>query len=469
MKRKLITGALTLPMLLATGIGQTAENEVQDQLNAIEKRLDRIDDKAQNQIKSVSESAFKLQDRFKINGFASFGVNTSDEDSFSPYFTEINNKESYLEDSIVGIQMTFKVNEKLDAVTQLIAEAKDGYNLEAEWAYLSYQVNDNWKVRAGRLRVPFYAASEYLDVGYAYPWARPPLEVYSTIPFKSYNGIDTFYNFNVSGFDITLQAMHGIENFTNPTGDFDTIMTGAYLNVNYDDFSFRIGRTHATINGAFESDIAGSIGLPDGVSEDLFNAFLAGLIEDTAEVDRVREAIFSDPVLGGFVTNLMTHPDEAATLFDLFTLSRFDVDYSNIGLNYDNGSLVVLTEATDLAYSDVELTRIYGGYVTAGYRFNQWLPYVTVARTYTTEEADYTKVFGPLLASSMESLGFSPMEQTTYSAGLRWDVKQGASIKAQWDHVTDLAGTAGLQTASEVGTLPDNGINIYSLVIDAVF
>lgn len=436
MKRKLITGALTLPMLLATGIGQTAENEVQDQLNAIEKRLDRIDDKAQNQIKSVSESAFKLQDRFKINGFASFGVNTSDEDSFSPYFTEINNKESYLEDSIVGIQMTFKVNEKLDAVTQLIAEAKDGYNLEAEWAYLSYQVNDNWKVRAGRLRVPFYAASEYLDVGYAYPWARPPLEVYSTIPFKSYNGIDTFYNFNVSGFDITLQAMHGIENFTNPTGDFDTIMTGAYLNVNYDDFSFRIGRTHATINGAFESDITGSL---------------------------------PGPILEDFYTIAAEYPEETATLFNIFALSSFDVDYSNIGLNYDNGRLVVLTEATDLAYSDAELTRIYGGYVTAGYRFNQWLPYVTVARTYTTEEADYTKVFGPLLASSMESIGFSSMEQTTYSTGLRWDVKQGVSIKAQWDHVTDLAGTAGLQTASEAGTLPDNGINIYSLVIDAVF
>jgi len=430
MKRKLITGALTLPMLLATGIGQAAENEVQDQLNAIEKRLDRIDDKAQNQIKSVSESAFKLQDRFKINGFASFGVNTSDEEKFTPYFTQINDKESYLEDSILGIQMTFKVNDKLDAVAQLIAEAKEDYNLKAEWAYLSYQVNDDWKVRAGRLRVPFYAASEYLDVGYAYPWARPPLEIYTTIPFKSYNGFDTFYNFNASGFDITLQAMHGIEHFTNPTGAFDTIMTGAYVNVNYDDFSFRVGRTHATINGEFAA--------PDGALEQF---------EALAEF----------------------FPEEVAAVVDIFSLKAFDVDYSGIALGYDNGSLLILTEATDLVYNDVDLTRIFAANATIGYRYNQWLPYVGVSRTYTTEEANYTKVFGAMIVEATGSIGFAPMEQTTYSAGLRWDIKQGVSIKTQWDHITDLADTTGLLASNEMGATPDNGINIYSLVIDAVF
>lgn len=472
MKRKLITGALTLPILLATGIGQTAENEVQNQIDAIEKRLDKLDNKAQRQIKSVSESAFKLQDRFKINGFASIGVNTSDEDNFTPYFTDINNKESYLEDSILGIQMTFKVNENLDAVAQLTAEAEDGFNLNAEWAYLSYQVNENWKIRAGRLRVPFYAASEYLDVGYAYPWARPPLEVYSTIPFKSYNGIDTFYNFNVSGFDITLQAMHGIEEFTNPTGTFDTIMTGAYVNVNYDDFSFRVGRTHATINGAFNADIGSALGLPATISEDDFNAFLAGAITtetDSEKAAAISEAIQANALLGGFVANLGNNPAEASALLEVFSLSAFDVDYSDLALSYDNGSLIVSAEATDLKYNDVELTRIYGGYVTVGYRLNQWQPFITVGRTYTTEEADYTKIFGPLMASSMESIGFAPMEQTTYSSGLRWDVKQGVSIKAQWDHITELAGTSGLMTAAEIGTTPDNGINIYSLVIDAVF
>ncbi|PCJ13152.1 MAG: hypothetical protein COB04_16860 [Gammaproteobacteria bacterium] len=469
MKRKLIAGALTLPILLATGIGQAAENNVQDQLNDIEKRLDRIDNKAQNQLKSVSESAFKLQDRFKINGFASFGVNTSDEDDFSPYFTEINNKESYLEDSILGIQMTFKVNDKLDAVAQLTAEATNGYDVNAEWAYLSYQATDNWKIRVGRLRVPFYTASEYLDVGYAYPWARPPLEIYSAIPFTSYNGIDTFYNFNVSGFDITLQAVHGIEEFSNATGTFDTVMSGAYFNVNYNDFSFRLGRTYASINGSFQADIGGSLGLPDSISEEDFTAFLTGSPLDPTTVSAIIAAVSADPLLSGFVGQLQADPVAGAALFEIFSLTKFDVEYSDIGLTYDNGRLLVLAEATDLDYGDVDLTRIYAGNVTVGYRFNEWLPYAGVSRTYTTDEADFTKSFGPLIASSLESIGFAPLEQTTYSTGLRWDVKQGVSVKAQWDHITNLAGTQGLLTGSEIGAIPDNGINIYSLVIDAVF
>lgn len=470
MKRKTLAKLATLPLMLGTSLASAADENLQQQIDSLEKRLDRIDYKAQKQIRNISDSSFRLQDRFKINGFASVGVNTSDEESFTPFGTLIKDGESYLQDTMLGLQMTFKVNDSLDAVAQLTAKGHDNYNVNMEWAYLSYKINDNWKVRAGRLRVPFYVASEYLDVGYAYPWVRPPLEIYSPIPFSSYNGVDTFYNFNVGGFDISLQAIHGIEAFSNASGTFDAIMSGAYLNVNYDAWSVRLGHSLAKANGAFESSLATSLGFPSYISDAELQDWLSNNAPGNVQTIVSQLDPATQGLLLGLQSQVMAKPNEWGELLDLLSVTSFDVGYSNIGIAYDDGRILFLAEATDLRYdNDMNLAALISGYTTFGYRFDNILPYVSYARSYTTEEADFSGTFGYLLASGADILGFAPHEQTTYSAGVRYDLKQGVSIKLQWDHATEFADTAGMYVASNPTTLPDNGINTYSLVIDAVF
>lgn len=38
-----------------------------------------------------------------------------------------------------------------------------------------------------RLRTPQYAHSDALDIGYSYPWVRPPVEMYN-LPLDNYEG-----------------------------------------------------------------------------------------------------------------------------------------------------------------------------------------------------------------------------------------------------------------------------------------
>jgi hypothetical protein len=58
------------------------------------------------------------------------------------------------------------------------------------------------------MRVPFYRYSDFLDVGYAYRWIRPPKSVYN-LAFSTYEGVSFVYNSQLGSWDSTLQLIGG--------------------------------------------------------------------------------------------------------------------------------------------------------------------------------------------------------------------------------------------------------------------
>lgn len=44
-----------------------------------------------------------------------------------------------------------------------------------EWAFLKGRLFPKLIVRAGRLGVDVFMLSEYRNIGFAYPWVRPPV------------------------------------------------------------------------------------------------------------------------------------------------------------------------------------------------------------------------------------------------------------------------------------------------------
>lgn len=78
----------------------------------------------------------------------------------------------------------------LTATTQVLAEGSNDFQMEVEWAYVSYSITPSLIVQTGRLRTPFYLYSSALDVGYTYHWISPPAPVYASAGLTRFEGVD---------------------------------------------------------------------------------------------------------------------------------------------------------------------------------------------------------------------------------------------------------------------------------------
>ena len=71
-------------------------------------------------------------------------------------------------------------------------------------------ISTRLRVRAGRLRLPLYAASRYVYVGAAYPWVRPPEEVYAQMAgITRFNGLDANWQTKLGAGTFSIQPYAG--------------------------------------------------------------------------------------------------------------------------------------------------------------------------------------------------------------------------------------------------------------------
>lgn len=64
----------------------------------------------------------------------------------------------------LGLQGMAQLTDDLQAVGQVMGRTGTG-KMTLEWAYLSYAINPNWTLQAGRKRIPLYYYSDFQDVG----------------------------------------------------------------------------------------------------------------------------------------------------------------------------------------------------------------------------------------------------------------------------------------------------------------
>ena len=459
-------------------------------IKALEKKIAKVEKKSKKRTKSFSKKFDKYLQRIKFNGFASAGISTSDVEA--NHIIGINDSKNYQSDAIIALQANFRVNDKTEAVLQLSSRGSDRNDTEAEWAYIAYSFTPNLTVRAGRLRVPYYVASEYIEVGYAYPWVRPPIDIYNQAPFTSYYGIDSFINFELLGWGNTLQVFNGTDFL-----DLDVVaftisqMYGAYFTTTKGPWNIRFGRT------LVKGTTAGAINFtpPDAIltSSDytdfkeslnplapnsLVTQFdltripadqLALLLDANLEDDGIvyplylvnqlyqeNQDLFGEDFTDGFF-------GASAALEAEFDLSGIKVTFDNFGVSYDDGNWLGLVEFTRLFFSG-EFQAVHAHYATVGKRFNRLMPFATYAHAYTPNDTYLAHAIGHLVPDLINGLGFNLLKQKTYTAGVRWDVSAGMALKLQIDHMTDMEGTKG-----KFSTDPGNDADLFSLVVDVVF
>jgi hypothetical protein len=177
-------------------------------------------------------SSIVSADPISIRGFASAGFVTGDTQfDFISASDSIGESSTFGADNSIGLQVNAQINDKTEFTSQLLAKGtEDAYNLSAHWGYLAYSASPSVTLRAGRLVLPIAALSEYVDVGYAIPWIRPPAEVYSASMVNNYSGFDLLYTLSFEGMQLTLQPFIGSLPKTSLSGVDASAKQGAGLN-----------------------------------------------------------------------------------------------------------------------------------------------------------------------------------------------------------------------------------------------
>lgn len=365
----------------------------------------------------------------RINGFLTAGAAMTDAESAvadSPatpadeseafYNNFIDDQLSFEADTRIGIQITAAVTPKLDVTAQLLAkDAKDTYEVEADWAYASYRLNDGTDIRAGRIKFPIFLASEYQEVGIAYPWVRPPEELYGSVPVKAISGVDMLKRLRLGNSDLTLQPLAG----------------------NYSEDGIKDSR--ATV----DVDARNLLGLVASLASDAFTLRAAYV---TGDLDLVIDAQVPNPAPpGSFASMPITAGD--------------DEDYStaSAGLHMDWHDVIGYAEYADSDFGDM-LGHTKAWYATLGYRMGDWLPHITYAERDTDMPAD------PIPGPPNEAASFM-QNQSSIALGLRYNPSANTALKFEAKQVEPEDGTNGLFSTM----IDDDKAMVYSVVYDVVF
>ncbi|NVK73117.1 MAG: hypothetical protein HWE24_06520 [Oceanospirillaceae bacterium] len=141
-----------------------------------------------------------------LSGFVTFAAGFTDNERL--LYQNYDDSLDFSENSLAAIQAYTDLGNGWGVTMQLMARGENDWNLESEWAFISYDSESDWRFLIGRQRVPFYLYSDYLDASIAYHWIRPPEGVYS-LAFDQVDGFGASKIFDVSGYDIALQFTAG--------------------------------------------------------------------------------------------------------------------------------------------------------------------------------------------------------------------------------------------------------------------
>lgn len=351
-----------------------------------------------------------------INGFLSVGVSMLDKND-----AEIaggDNQGGFKNDNVLGLQMQKQVNDSTTVTGQLVSRGTDDYQTEAAWAFLTYAANDDLDLRMGRLRVPFFQYSDFLEVGYAYNWVRPQEEVYR-VPFSSIDGVDLTQRFSTGDIDGSVQFYYG-----RYQGDFET-STESY------DADFR------NFTGLVLSANSGNFGARVSYHQ-------AELIMDTSDPT----SILGQASLGAALYAAGLGDASAA---DDFNFSGQTSTFYGAALTYDDGTYSAVAEWTALDHESSLLLDDQGWLIGVAGRFGDFTPHLTYS-----SEADS---FDSGNEGKIQELLPLKDEQTSITLGLRYDYDTSTALKFEIQNNDE-------ETAD--GADGDSA-TLYSVAVDLVF
>ena len=332
-----------------------------------------------------------------INGFASIkgGMTTGKDDTLYGYTNDL----EFKEESLFAVQLSSDLGEKLSVTAQLMAKGANDYDAKFAWAFLSYQLSDNWRLNAGRFRIPFYKYSDYLDVGYAFDWARTPRAVYD-VEFDTMDGISFYHSTSIADMTSNIQLVYGAY-------EGDISVSGALSRSKVQDIT----------GGSWE------------LSNDWLSARVAYFMADVT----INATAFT-PLLSALNT------------FGFGAVAR-EIDFNEdegtffgFGLSYDRNNWVAVTEYTNVKVKNSYMADRDAYFVSVGRRFDSITPYISYEKDDDVSKSAIYKAIPPqvpLLATVAAVVESQRADRDTWSFGMRYDFHPSAAFKVQLSSAKD--------------------------------
>lgn len=377
------------------------------------KKIQNMQDKAFNNVsENTSSSSSSIGDlisdkglalggvQFHVNGFMSTGVSVTNSVAQynMPGHGNVNNEANFSTPSLAGLNLQADFGKHFYAVAQVLAngDTTAGYSqyaVQADWMYLGFKANDNISVQAGRFRMPIYMYSQDMEVGYDYPDAYLPNEVYRIIPFYQMNGITALFSMPIgqSAWQVDFQPVFGESkfNYSATVSNGGSVAT-APLSVNGTNLlgaSFDVKNDEITVHAAYlQGQISGSAALPG----------------------------------------------------ESVSIPKLTARFYSAGASYTQPQGLFLSTEWAHRQIDAPIASLTGFYGTAGYNFEgQWMPYFTYAHLNTTNESALLSHSGKLPSELYE-------KQQSYTLGLDYYYNQYVVIKSAYTLIQPLKNGLGL-------------------------
>ena len=396
----------------------------------------------------------------KLHGFGTAGVVHSSEKNadfvhgfFDPNGAGRTHDWAYSVDTKLGVQGDVRFSDRLSAVVQIVSQHRyDGsFEPKLEWANLKYRITPDFDVRVGRtVSMPFMVSDSRL-VGYGNPWIRPPQEVYGLIPLTNKDGVDATYKLHFGEVTNSIHSSYGRTTQDLPGGAnlkakdiFDVSNTLEY------------GPVTARV-----SYVRGKV--------DLNVPAVNALVNGYTQLGSALGAIPPFAPRGG----------QALAVADKYRFDDAPITSFAVGASYDRDNWLVMAEwAKFNGHSVLADSRAW--YVTAGYRFGAFMPYLTGARLTADSRIDpgvspaglpppLAGAATALNAGLNAALNAGRFAQKSVSAGVRWDFSRRAALKVQYDHIDLDAGSSGRLANAAPNFQPGGRVHVFSLAVDFVF
>lgn len=359
---------------------------------------------------------------FSLSGFGTLGLSkTNTDEAMFVYPGQgggATKHVSFDPDTKVAVQGTYKFTPTLSGTAQVMTkfDAEGQYEPKMEWAFAKWQASPGLSFRAGRMGAPIFMISDFRDVGYANTAVRPNLDVYGQVPVSSFEGGDVSYQTNLGSMTLTssfwagkatnkyASALHSLGQ-ANAVGASEVVLS-------------RIKGIN--IQGEFDNGLSWRFG------------YLKGKLEvNSPTAERVIDYVNS---ASGTAEDKQ---DAASTL----TTSNTNASFMGIGVTYDQDNIVLSAEYGKRGIEDRGyIPALKGWYTLAGYRLGSVLPYVSLSRVSVTNpnatmDGALSNLGLLVKVGSAALLNTQKLNEDTKSLGVRWDVKSGLAVKAQYDYV----------------------------------
>ena len=356
-----------------------------------------------------------------LNGFASIrGTSVSSDGGLEPFPGFEEGELSFNPESLFALQAQADLGEGLTATVQLFGEGRQDFEVEARWAYLSYQFNDTHRLSAGRFANPIFHQSEYEKVGYAHNFSRLPKAVYIDFEFSTIEGVALDSQYNIGDYSLSTKVLFG-----GWSGEAFSAVTNTFVDFGMDN----IISANATLAGDWWQ---------------LFGGVFAAQIDGTS-IDN--STVF--PLAAGGISAASKTGATAGQIDDFKSRIGWDnkdAFYWFSGFAIDRDNWLLDFEFVDYVVKDSSDATNQSWYLALGRRFDSVV--LTVHTEDYAQSPDYDFLNGvthPVLLATGKGLNnaFGQREFDGVGLTVRYDFHPSAAFKADYFKGTDTRAAVG--------------------------